>query len=413
MFALVSLLALAAHRASPTPTPSPAGPPLPAGPVNVPPEDCSATTDSAPALESFLAQVQNGSQVTFPAGAQCMVALTVNLGYPPPGQTQRSDVTYDLNGATIFRTTEPACTPNRDCNGPVISLDGVDNVTLENGIISGGGPATEMPTYDAANEHDSGLRLHGDSNVTVTGLTIRNIAGDCVDVDLNSFAGNAPAADIWIGSKPDQPFVCSGAGRQGISANAVDGLTIQGATIERIAHSAIDLEPRKHGYLRNITVTGNHLGDAGISDIAAHGASTETTDVVISDNVQTGTSPLFISAGNKSQRGPMTVTDNRFISPAYIVHFFGSASGNTLTDSPGDCMFEIDGSGRFEVSGNTFPTGVEESCVVAAGTALHGSGNRRVIVALAVAGVVAVTGIGVAVVRRRRRTHAPPSDMPG
>jgi hypothetical protein len=109
----------------------------------------------------------------------------------------------------------------------------------------------------------------------------------------------------------------------------------------------------------------------------------------------------------------MTVTDNRFISPAYIVHFFGSASGNTLTDSPGDCMFEIDGSGRFEVSGNTFPTGVRESCIVAAGTALHGSGNRGVVVALAVAGVVAVTGIGVAVVRRRRRTHAPPSDIAG
>jgi hypothetical protein len=379
--------------------------------VNVPAEDCSATTDSAPALESFLAQVQNGSQVTFPAGAQCMVALTVNLGFPPPGQTQRSDVIYDLNGATIFRTTEPACTPNRDCNGPVVSLDGVNNVTIQNGVISGGGPTSGMPTYDAANEHDSGLRLHGDANVTVTGLTISNIAGDCIDVDLNSFAGNTPDTDIWIGSKPGQPFVCSGAGRQGISANAVDGLTIQGATIERIAHSAVDLEPRKHGYLRNITVTGNHLGDAGISDIAAHGSSTETSDVVISDNVQTGSSPLFISAGNKSQRGPMTVTGNRFLSPAYIVHFFGSASGNTLSDSPGDCMFQIDGSGRFTVSGNTFPAGVRESCVVAAGTALHGSGSRAVIIALAGGGVLVIARVGALLMRRRRRAE-PPADIP-
>jgi hypothetical protein len=159
-------------------------------------------------------------------------------------------------------------------------------------------------------------------------------------------------------------------------------------------------------------VTGNHLGDAGISDIAAHGSSTETKDVVITDNVQTGTSPLFISAGNKSQRGPMTVTGNRFISPAYIVHFFGNASGNTLTDSPGDCMFEIDGSGRFEVSGNTFPAGVRESCVVAAGTALHGSGGHTVVVALAIAGIVAVIGTAVVVVRRRRRRLASPPDIP-
>jgi hypothetical protein len=407
-FALLSLSALAAHRnPTPTPLPSPAGPPLPAGSVDVPPEACSPTTDSAPALESFLAQVQNGSHVTFPAGARCMVMLTVNLGYPPPGQTMRSDVVYDLNGSTIFRTAEPACTPNRDCNGPVVALDGVDRVTLENGTISGGGPATGTPTYNPANEHDSGLRLHGDSEITVTGMTIQNIAGDCIDLDVNAFSHNTPDTNIWIGSKPNQPFVCSGAGRQGISANAVDGLTIQGATVDRIAHSAIDLEPRKNGYLRNITVTGNRLGAAGVSEIAAHGASTVTSDIAITDNVQTGASPLFISAGNKSQRGPMTVTGNRFLSPAYIVHFAGSASGNTLTGPTSGCMFQIDGSGRFTASGNTFPTGVRESCVVAAGTALHGSSKRTVVLVLEVIGGLVVAGALVMWFFRRRRGSGP------
>ncbi|MEP7060150.1 MAG: hypothetical protein ABI828_05410, partial [Actinomycetota bacterium] len=114
---------------------------------------------------------------------------------------------------------------------------------MQNGTISGGGQTTDVPTYNSANEHDGGLRLHGDSAITVTGMTIQNIAGDCIDVDVNAFSHNSPATDIWIGSKPDQPFLCSGAGRQGISANAVDGLTIQNATIDRIAHSAIDLEP--------------------------------------------------------------------------------------------------------------------------------------------------------------------------
>jgi hypothetical protein len=407
-FALLSLSALAAHRnATPTPLPSPAGPPLPVGAVDVPAAACSATTDSAAALESFLAQVQNGSTVTLPADARCMVSLTVNLGYPPPGQTTRNNVVYDLNGATIFRTTEPACTPNRDCNGPVVALDGVDHVTLENGTIGGGGPATDLPTYNPANEHDSGLRLHGDSEITVTGMTIQNIAGDCIDLDVNAFFHNRPDTNIWIGSKPDQPFVCSGAGRQGISANAVDGLTIQGATVDRIAHSAIDLEPRKNGYLRNITVSGNRLGAAGVSEIAAHGASTVTSDVAITDNVQTGASPLFISAGNKSQRGPMTVTGNHLLSPAYVVHFAGSASGNTLTGPTGGCMFQIDGSGRFTASGNTFPTGVRESCVVAAGTALHASSNGMVVRIISIGGLVAATALAVWFVRRRRHARAP------
>ncbi|MEP7059789.1 MAG: right-handed parallel beta-helix repeat-containing protein, partial [Actinomycetota bacterium] len=327
------------------------------GVVDVPAEDCSATTDSAPALESFLAQVQNGSTVRFPSDGECMVALTLNLGYPPPGQTSRADATYDLNGATIFRTTEPECTPNRDCNGPVVAMDGVDHMTLENGTISGGGPTTDAPTYNPANEHDSGLRLHGDSEITVTGMTIQNVGGDCIDLDVNAFSQNTPDTNIWIGTKPEQPFVCSGAGRQGISANAVDGLTIQGATIERIAHSAIDLEPRKNGYLRNITVSGNHLGASGVSEIAAHGASMITSDVTITGNAQTGESPLFISAGNKSQRGPMTVTGNRFLSPAYIVHFSGSASGNTLTGPTSGCMFQIDGSGGSQRPATPSPPG--------------------------------------------------------
>ncbi|MEA2522350.1 MAG: hypothetical protein QOI81_1996, partial [Actinomycetota bacterium] len=112
----------------------------------------------------------------------------------------------------------------------------------------------------------------------------------------------------------------------------------------------------------------------------------------------------------KSQRGPMTVTGNHLLSPAYVVHFAGSASGNTLTGPTSGCMFQIDGSGRFTASGNTFPAGVRESCVVAAGTALHASSKRIVVRILAIGGLVAAAALAMWFVRRRR--HSKPTEPP-
>src|SRR5207247_5167700 len=107
----------------------------------------------------------------------------LDLGAPPSGEQVRADVTYDLRGATIFRTEEPSCQKLDECNGPVVALNLVQGVTVQDGSVQGGLQVEGLPSFDATREHDHRVAVHGSSDVTLFGLHVSNVAGDCVDVD--------------------------------------------------------------------------------------------------------------------------------------------------------------------------------------------------------------------------------------
>jgi hypothetical protein len=213
--------------------------------VELPSDACSADHDSAPAIEGFLSRTPNGVSVQFPAGGRCVVARTLDLSIPPSGSTVREDTEFHLNGATIFRTDEPSCRKIRECNGPVVSLHDVRHVVLEDGVIAGGGATDGLPSFDATREHDHGVAVHGASGVHVFRLTIRDVGGDCVDVDRHD---KVDTSDVAI-----EQLTCTGAGRQGVSANAVTDLRVLRSTFDRIASTAVDLEPRRSGHIRETT----------------------------------------------------------------------------------------------------------------------------------------------------------------
>ncbi|HEX2030843.1 MAG TPA: right-handed parallel beta-helix repeat-containing protein [Actinomycetota bacterium] len=336
--------------------------PASAGTVDVPPSACSATSDSAPALESFLATVPNGSTVVFPSGASCLMALSVNLGVPPSGSSQRADTVYDLNGATIFRTVEPSCSKPRFCNAPLIRLSKVKNVTLKGGTVHGGYDPGPTPMYDSTRAMDHGVAVKGSSGVTMSGLTIRDMGGDCVDVDRYS---KLPSSSVSFTGTPAAPTTCRSVGRQGISANAIDGLTVSGVTFDFIGRSAVDIEPRLSWHARNVTVVGNSFGWAVNFAVAGVGSSAIWENVVVDGNVQTSASGVgFMWVGNKYQRGPITVTNNQVMDSLRISHTSGSATGNVMTSNPDGitCMFDIVEPADIVVSGNTPAPGVVERC---------------------------------------------------
>jgi hypothetical protein len=373
--------------------------------VAVPASACSETADSAPAIQAFLATVPNGSTVTFPAGARCMVATSLDLGIAPTGQPQRADTVYDLNGATIFRTTEPAACDKPGCNAPLVDLQGVQRVSLRDGTIQGGvaPPADGPPAYNPAIEHDHGIAVHGDTGVTLTGLTIRDTGGDCVDVDEDSTT-HAPSTDITIAGSATAPFTCAQGARQGISANDVDGLSITGVTFELISHSGVDLEPHKNGYIKSVEIRACRFGWVGGYAISGHGSGEVWSDVTIAGNVQTDPSHPglgFLRAGNKFVRGPITVTGNTIAASAQVTNTSGTGSGNIVaTGAEVSCLFELDDSGRFHVTGNTVPTGAKQSCIVI--HVVAASRSPWVLGGLAAAATVAVLAF-VLVLRGRRR----------
>lgn len=330
--------------------------------VALPEEACSSTADSAPALEAFLGTVPNGSTVVFPSGVSCLIDLDLDLGVPPSGETQRTDTVYDLNGSTIFRTVEPSCPKARLCNAPLVRLQNVSGVSLIGGTIQGAYDPGPTPKFDKTRATDHGIAVHGSTGVTLSALTIQNMGGDCVDVDR--FGKSGSAAVSFTGT-PEAPTSCLNVGRQGISANAIDGLTVSGVTFDFIGRSAIDIEPRFGWYAKNVTIVGNSIGWAVNYAVAGGGSADIWENVVVDGNVQTNGSGLgFMWVGNTYQRGPLTMTNNMVQNFSRISHTSGVATGNVMTANPRDrtCMFVIIEPADIEVSGNVPQEGVTEVC---------------------------------------------------
>jgi hypothetical protein len=377
----------------------------------VPASACTADGDSAPAIERFLATVPNGSVVVFPKDATCRVDRTVDLGVPPSGQDKREHTVIELNGATILRTSEPSCQKLDDCNGPMVALNLVDGVTMQGGSIRGGQHVDGLPQFDATREHDHGIAVHGSMNVVLFGLQISDVAGDCVDVDKQK---KDVAGNIRLIGTPGRPFVCEGAGRQGVSGNAVTGLRIQGLTFDRIASTAVDLEPRHSGYIDTAVVQGNRFGWVGNYAIAGIGSGEMWKDIRVEHNVQTDrqhTGDAFLRAGNSLDRGPVIVVGNRIRNRIQLNHTSGSAGGNVLLPGPDQprCMFELFNDPPFVVAdSNRHPRNVQLSCALEGKIALGGIRGtakklRKYLVPALVVLAVLIAGAAVFVVTRRRR----------
>ena len=389
------------------------------GQYDVPAAACTADGDSAPAIEEFLATVPNESVVTFPRDAMCRVERTVDLGVPPAGASQRTDTTYDLRGATIFREVEPSCQHIDDCNGPIVAINLVNAVTLQGGSVKGGLDVDGLPQFDATREHDHGIAVHGSVDVTLFGLHVSNVSGDCVDVDKQK---KDVSANVRVIGTPGAPFTCEITGRQGVSANAVTGLRVQGVTFDRIASTGVDLEPRRHGYIDTALVKENRFGWMGYYAIAGIGASETWKRIAIEDNVQTDADHVgeaFLRAGNSFDRGPLEVSGNRIRNRIQVNHILGTASGNTLVAGPGGprCMFELFNDPPFEVaSSNRHPAGVQLTCALEGKIAAGGierKARKLLKLLIPVAVVLLVVVVALAVWFRRRRSRAPSGEAAG
>jgi len=290
----------------------------------------------------------------------------------------------------------------------VLSL--VNGVSLENGTVEGGYHTSGLPNFDSTREHDHAIVVHGASHVRLSGLTVRDVAGDCVDVDRQK---RTDTSRVTIVGTQGAPFTCTGTGRQGISANSVTGLRIEGVTFDRIAASGVDLEPRRHGFLKDVMVIGNRFGWIGNYAIAGIGSSPTWQDVTVADNAQTDPAHPglgFLRAGNSFDRGPLTMTGNRMVNIVQINHTSGRATGNTLVGRPGfDCWFELFNHPPFQVQGNSHPQRVSETCSKLGKIAgsVRPIVRKLKLIAIFIGIAVLVLGVVVGLLVRRRQRRNP------
>lgn len=156
---------------------------------------------------------------------------------------------------TVGDNTELVIDGNIRLEGNGFSSCDIIRVTGRNVRIKGKGSIVgDRDTHKGKNgEWGMGIRLHGATDITLSGLTIKDCWGDC----------------IYIGGKSKNikidNCVLRGSRRQGISITKANGVTVSNCRIADISGTnpqyAIDIEPNKHCVvdhvlIRNVTVTG-------------------------------------------------------------------------------------------------------------------------------------------------------------
>jgi hypothetical protein len=308
-------------RPTPAPTPKPKPTPPPTGkgyyiPATI---DASGGSDVTNALNSFIASVPNGATITFKANGHYRSEGILNI-------LNRSNLTFNGNGATIYATT------NTSANRRNWNIRASSRITFVSMTVQGANP--HPGTYDPNHEFEHAFWIDGSSSIEISHVTMTRNRGDCVY--LSDAGGALPwSSNIWIHDSS-----CTGNGRMGIAIVAARHVTIERCSFSAIAYQVFDLEPNKqapaqgssyvtirnntvHGALKDylvgadgwgpidhLTVTGNRVigGTLRITVRPMAGSGYRRTAIVITNNTGTASSsgPLMYFSANDG----LTVTGN-------------------------------------------------------------------------------------------------------
>jgi len=297
----------AAPTAAPTPPPIPAPTPAPTptpGPTAV---GCNATLgvaagDRTAALQAMIDGAPNGAMLCIASGTH---TVNGNLRF-----FNRTGLTF-VGPATIVTSTT-----NR---GNLSLFEPIDSssITFRDLVLDGGRP--DPGKYWPSHEFEFAVDFRSSSG-TVDRVTMLNWGGDAVYVGYAALSGSSYSHDVVVTNS-----IINGTGRMGIAVTAGTNVTITGNSIDRVALTAIDLEPdyAYHG-AHGILVAGNTIKRYGLdphlspwffqADVDAGSYS----NITIRDNVFVG-SALTTRIGKFSsvRRTNIVITGNRSDTAGY------------------------------------------------------------------------------------------------
>jgi Bacterial Ig domain len=312
------------------------------------PGDCSV--DVTQPLLSWIASVPDNSTLSFGAGRCYRIEGTLEI-------RDRSGLDFEGNGAT-FRSLNPP--DDQRAIWRVIDSTGFAfrNMTIEGSYGHGG-------TFNASLQHAHAIDLRG-TGAEVAGVTMRNVAGDCVYFGL----GYTQALNRSSGSVHDS--TCSGTGRNAVSVTAADDVLVQHVTTSAIGYTAFDVEPNSgSGWgSRGVTFDSNTIGTYylyayAVVENAPISAQSFTNNRVIGGK---GLRIGVVAPGASYRPQDVTITgnsaDTATWSPAAEFH---NVDGLTMTANTvpmsGGTMATVDYSCAVNISGNSYPGGTAEDSI--------------------------------------------------
>jgi hypothetical protein len=256
---VVVVLLVALPSGTPQTPPSVTGPP--SARVFVPPtgipHDCSA--DVGPLLRSWLWSLPRGTPasplvVDFPANSCYLVNESLYLRGFTNTTLNGRNATFRQVAPTVqsigpLPTVSPYCGSDIDKeSGTTIStipiiwwFEGGCDITITNMVIIGPNTAGVV-----GSQNNSGIQLSGVQRAVIQGVTINDVDGDFVTMsglhEAASGQASFPTTDVTI-----QGNSFSRSGRQGITPEYVDHVSITHNSLRGVAASVIDLEADSTG----------------------------------------------------------------------------------------------------------------------------------------------------------------------
>jgi len=236
--------------------------------------------DGSRAVESdimqFLTTVPDGSKVLFPPNG-------IYGQNGPIDVPDRTNLEIDGNGST-FKQLLPT-DPSRP-NNANWRIAGGNGVVLHSLVIRGAYDPVPRGTIDQGFPNDHGISILGAQNAQVRDVQVFNVAGDFLACDPDvrrgsDYASDPPCRNVLVDGLRGQH-----AGRQGVSATAADGFTLQNSSLTDVQNEGVDLEIDVAGELmRNVNVVNNEFsGIYGPSVFVPMGTWPDVGNITIQGN---------------------------------------------------------------------------------------------------------------------------------
>jgi hypothetical protein len=336
----------------PTPHPTPVPTPKRTPPPNPPPSgkvfsvpagiDASGGSDVTNSLNAFIASVPNGATITFRANGHYRSEGILSV-------VNRSNLTFNGNGATIYATT------NTSANRRNWNVRASRGITFERMTVQGANP--HPGTYDPNHEFEHGFWIDGSNGIEISHVTMTRNRGDCVY--MSDASGALPwSSNIWIHDSS-----CSGNGRMGIAIVAARHVIVERCSFSKIAYQVFDLEPNKQSpaqgssfvTIRNNTVIGP-LKDylVGADGWGPIDHLTVSGNTVVGGVLRITVRPM---SGSGYRRESIVITGNRGTASASgPLMYFSANDGLTVTGNTqpmsGGSLTSVTNSTNVHISGN-------------------------------------------------------------
>jgi hypothetical protein len=315
-------------------------------PVSIP-AHCS--DDATAAVAAWIASVPDDAVLSFPRGACYRIEGSIEVG-------DRHGLDFEGHGAT-FRSENPA-TDNRVIWKIVDSRQIALHDMVVRGSYSGGG------TFRSDLQHAHAIDVRG-SSVEISGVSMSDVAGDCVYFGLGRARGNRSSGAILDSS-------CRGTGRNAIAVVAGDHILVRHLTTDAIGYDVFDVEPNAgEGFgSNNVRFDSNTIGSYGLqvysivengpignqfftnNEVVGHGLK-----VSVSDRNGTGfRARRVVVSGNRSDTAQSPAAIN-------VTDVDGlTVTGNTVPMTGGP-MVSVVGSCNVGISRNAYPGGSVEAAI--------------------------------------------------